>query len=80
MILEGMFGDPQKQLRARESHHMMMQEAAQIAAEAAAKQLWLTHYSPANPTPEDYEETLNAIFPNTVISKDGQFVTLYFEE
>lgn len=80
MILEGMFGDPDKQARALASHHMMMQEAALLAARAKAKELWLTHFSPANPTPEDYAEELQAIFPHTVIPKDGMTATVRFPE
>ena len=78
IILEGMFGEPEKQARAETSHHMMMREAAQIAAKATARQLWLTHYSPANPEPEVFEKELKEIFENTVIAKDGQTVTLQF--
>ena len=78
LILEGMFGEQEKQARAETSHHMMMQEAATLAAKANAKELWLTHYSPANPEPEQFEGVLKEIFENTVIAKDGQTVTLQF--
>lgn len=78
MILEGMFGDPDKQRRARESCHMTMQEAAQIAREAQAAALWLTHYSPATPHPEEYAPVVEAIFPGSVIAQDGQRTTLRF--
>lgn len=80
LILEGMFGEPDKQERAEISHHMMMQEAARFAASLNAAELWLTHYSPATPDPEQFEEELKGIFANTVISKDGQAVTLQFQD
>lgn len=80
MILEGMFGEHDKQARAEASHHMMMQEAATLAAKTNARQLWLTHYSPANPEPEQFEEELKTIFENTVIAKDGQSMTLQFRD
>ena len=80
MILEGMFGEPEKHARAETSHHMMMQEAAQLAAKTCARELWLTHYSPANPEPELFEGVLKEIFENTVIAKDGQAMTLQFRE
>ena len=80
MILEGMFGDPDRQFRAEETGHMMMQEAAEIAREADAVRLWLTHYSPANPEPEQYEAELREIFPNTVVSTDGITTTLRFRD
>ena len=80
IILEGMFGEHDKQERAEISHHMMMQEAAQIAKNVHAKELWLTHYSPATPEPEAYEDELKAIFPNTVVASDGRKCTLMFED
>ena len=80
MILEGMFGEPEKQPRAEETCHMMMREAAELAAKAKAGELWLTHYSPATPEPELYREELKSIFAQTVIAKDGQSVTLQFRD
>lgn len=80
MILEGMFGEADKQARAETSHHMMMQEAAAIAARTNAGELWLTHYSPANPEPERFEAELREIFANTVIAKDGQTRILQFQD
>ena len=80
LILEGMFGDPEKLDRAKEARHMLMQEAARIARDAGAKQLWLTHFSPANPEPENYLEELRAIFPETIIGTDGYSARLRFPE
>ena len=80
MILEGMFGEESKQARAEQTHHMMMHEAAQIARDAGTKALWLTHYSPATPEPEQYADRLREVFPETVISIDGQSTTLVFDK
>lgn len=80
LILEGMFGEQEKQARAETSYHMMMQEAAQIAAKVNARELWLTHYSPATPEPSLFESEIKGIFENTVIAKDGQTTTLQFRE
>lgn len=80
MILEGMFGDPDRQPRAEETGHMMMREAAQLAAEAGAAELWLTHYSPATPQPELYAEELKEIFPNVRVCADGTRAELRFRE
>lgn len=80
LILEGMFGEPEKIGRAKETHHMLMQEAAQIAREAEARKLWLTHFSPANPEPENFLEELKEIFPETVIGADGLYTELRFTE
>lgn len=80
LILEGMFGDPEKQQRARISCHMTMQEAATIAAEAHARRLWLTHYSPATPHPEEFRDSVQTIFPQALICSDGQTETLCFDD
>ena len=80
LVLEGMFGGSEKDERAFVTHHSTMNQSAELAKRANARQLWLTHYSPANPHPEEYEEEVRSIFPNTVISTDGQSTTLRFEE
>lgn len=80
LILEGMFGDPEKQQRAHISCHMTMQEAAGIARHCRAKALWLTHYSPATPHPEAYAGQLLSCFPHTTIAADGEHTLLRFEE
>ncbi len=79
LILEGMF-EAAKTTRARESQHMTMQEAARIALNAGAAELWLTHYSPALPEPDLYADEPRAIFPNTVLSGDGFSKTIRFPE
>ncbi len=80
LILEGMFGDEQKQQRAQETHHMMMQEAAKLARDAGARQLWLTHYSPATSEPEEYLPAVCEIFKNTEMGMDGKSAVLRFDE
>lgn len=80
LILEGIFGGAEKQARAEETCHMMMQEAAQLARMAEAKELWLTHLSPATHHPEEFEDGLREIFPQTVVGADGMRKTLQFTE
>ena len=80
MVLEGMFGGTDKDARALETRHSTMDQSALIAKRAGAKELWLTHYSPANPHPEEFEDEVKAIFPDAVISTDGQQTTLRFQE
>jgi ribonuclease Z len=80
LILEGMFGETEKLERAKEARHMLMQEAARIAAEAKAKKLWLTHFSPANPEPEQFLEEIRQIFPDTCIGSDGLYTELRFPQ
>jgi ribonuclease Z len=80
LILEGMYGEPEKLDKARETRHMMFTEAAQIAKDAGAHELWLTHFSPSLPNPQDYLPLAQAIFPQTVCPRDGQETDLQFTE
>lgn len=80
MICEGMYGEPDKQAKAREYKHMTMYEAAELARKAKPKELWLTHYSPSLNHPEDYMDEVRRIFPAAKAAKDGWTVQLDFEE
>ncbi len=80
LILEGMYGEPDKWIKAKENRHMTMQEAAEMAKKADVPELWLTHYSPALLHPEEFIGEVRKIFPNTVAARDGRTVELKFEE
>ena len=80
LILEGMYGEPEKLIKAKEYKHMTMYEAAKIAKEVETPQLWLTHYSPSLIRPEEYMGEVRKIFPNAVAARDGRTVELNFEE
>lgn len=80
LILEGMYGEPEMLEKAKEHKHMTFYEAAEIAAKAQVKEMWLTHYSPSLPKPSVYLPQVKEIFPNTVAAKDGRTVDLMFEE
>lgn len=80
LILEGMYGEPDKLAKARENRHMTMYEAARIARAAGVPQLWLTHYSPSLMRPEEYLEDVRKIFPNTIAARDGRTIELNFDE
>ena len=80
LILEGMYGESDKLVKARENKHMTMYEAARIARAAQVPELWLTHYSPSLMRPEEYMGDVRKIFLNTVAAKDGRTVELNFEE
>ncbi len=79
LICEGMF-ELDKSARAKESGHMTMASAARLAKDAQCAELWLTHYSPALPEPEEYAVEPMSIFENTVLCGDGYTKTLRFEE
>lgn len=80
LILEGMYGEPEKLAKAREYKHMTMYEAAGCAARAQADQLWLTHYSPSLTHPEDYMKDVKKIFPEANAARDGWTAELKFAE
>lgn len=80
LILEGMYGEADKLVKAKENKHMTMYEAARIAAEAQVPQLWLTHYSPSMTHPEEFMRDVKKIFPETVAARDGRTMELRFED
>lgn len=79
-ICEGMYAEPGKEVKAKEYKHMTFYEAATMAKEAEVKEMWLTHYSPSLVRPQDYEQKVREIFPNTIIAKDRRTTTLLFDE
>lgn len=79
-ICEGMYGEPEKEAKAREYKHMTMKEAACLAKKADVKEMWLTHFSPSLVRPEEYMSGIREIFPDSFVGKDGKSVDLQFEE
>ena len=79
-ICEGMYGEKDKQKKAKEYKHMTFYEAAQLAKDADVKELWITHYSPSLTYPEEYVEEARKIFPNTIAAKDKRSVELVFSD
>lgn len=79
-ICEGMYGDETKKDSVKSKMHMTMQEACEIANKTNPKEMWLTHYSPAETKPQIYENELKNIFKNVSIVKDGIKKTLLFDD
>lgn len=79
-ICEGMYGSDEKLAKAKEKKHMTMPEAARIAAKAQPGELWLTHYSPSEMHPQEYQDELRKIFPRTICAKDGRSAELNFKD
>lgn len=75
-ICEGMYGNDEMFEGAVAKMHMIFSEAANISLNANVKELWLTHFSPSMPNPEEYIKFAENIFPNTVIGKDLMSKTL----
>lgn len=79
-ICEGMYGEKDKDAKAREYKHMTFCEAAKLAKAAQVKELWLTHYSPSLTRPEEYMDEVRKIFPSAKAGKDRKSVELDFEK
>ncbi|MBP3900258.1 MAG: ribonuclease Z [Blautia sp.] len=79
-ICEGMYGEEDKQEKAKGYKHMTFAEAAVMAKEAGVREMWLTHYSPSLVRPEEFIDNARRIFPETYPGKDGKSVELNFEE
>lgn len=79
-ICEGMYGEPDKDAKAREYKHMTFREAAVLASKAEVKELWLTHFSPSLVHPEEFIGSIQGIFHNVYPGKSGKTVELLFEE
>lgn len=78
-ICEGMYGEKDKENKAKDHKHMTFYEAASLAKTAQVKELWLTHFSPSLVRPEEFMEDTRAIFPNSKAGKDRKSITLEFD-
>ncbi|MGB4660355.1 MAG: ribonuclease Z [Mobilitalea sp.] len=79
-ICEGMYGEKEKDAKAREYKHMTFVEAAKLAKAAQVGELWLTHYSPSLVRPEDFIGDAKRIFANAKPGKDRKSITLEFNQ
>lgn len=79
-VCEGMYGEKDKQKKAKEYKHMIFYEAAQLAKDADVREMWLTHYSPSLNHPEEYMDEVRRIFPRAIAAKDKRSVELVFED
>ncbi len=80
MICEGLYYDPEKLSRAKKTGHMLFSEAAALAKRANARRLWLTHFSPAVPDPEEGIHYAQTIFPAAECGYDGKSLDIPFDE
>jgi ribonuclease Z len=80
LVCEAEFGSDEDQPRAVQRKHMTFREAASLAAQAQAKQLVLTHFSPAVVDPDAFAANATEVFPNTTIGRDHLTFTLRFSD
>jgi ribonuclease Z len=79
-ICEGMYGENDKECKAKENRHMTFEEAAKMAKTAEVGQMWLTHFSPSLVRPKDYIDKAKKIFPQTELGSDGKTIELRFAD
>lgn len=69
LLCESTYLEEHKEM-ARLHHHMTARQAAQIAKDANAKQLILTHFSARYQNLKNFETEAKTIFPNTYVADD----------
>ena len=79
-ICEGMYGEKDKDAKAREHKHMTFYEAAKLARDAQVGEMWLTHYSPSLTRPEEYMDDVRKSFPAAQAGQDRKSVERDFEK
>ena len=79
-ICEGMYGEEDKDSKAKENKHMTFSEAAALTKDAEVAEMWLTHFSPSLVRPQEYIRGIQKIFENVTAGTDGKTVELQFEE
>jgi len=77
-ICEGMYGEPEKAVKAKQFKHMTFYEAAELGKKAEVEEMWLTHFSPSLVAPKRYMKDVNAIFSKVSLGYDGRMKTLDF--
>ncbi len=80
LVCEGTYGDDADHEKAVRNAHMTYREAATLARDSGAKQLWITHFSPAMDEPERYLPYAASVFANSVIGVDGLSASLSFPD
>ena len=80
LITEATYGDPADRPKAIENKHMTFAEAAALGAAARARQLWLTHFSPALPAPDFFRREAEVAYPGVVIGREHLSATISFPD
>ena len=80
LICEATYGDPADRPKAIENKHMTFAETATLAAAARARQLWLTHFTPALPNPDYFRREAEVIYPAAVIGREHLMTALSYPD
>lgn len=80
LVCEGTYGDSADAEKAMEWGHLTFAEAAELARDADARELWLTHFSPGMTDPEAWATEANSRFPRTTIGYSGLTATLNYPD
>jgi ribonuclease Z len=80
LVCEATYGSDDDQPRAVERKHMTFREAACLARTARARQLLLTHFSPAVVDPQQYAANASVVFPEAIVGRDHLTLSFRFAE
>lgn len=78
LVCEGTYGTDDDLAKAERNRHMTFREAATLARQAAARRLWITHFSPALTAPDVFTTNAAAIFPTARVGYDGLTIDIPF--
>ena len=80
LICDATYALPEQEAQAAQWGHSTFGQSASLAAQARAKRLWLTHYSPMITDPEEYAAQAQSIFPAAECGFDGKQIILQYDE
>ena len=80
LLCDATYSLPEQADQAKQWGHSTFGQSAALAAQAGAKRLWLTHYSPMITDPEEYAANAQSIFAAAECGFDGKSITLQYEE
>lgn len=79
LVCEATYSNDEKIEKAHRWGHMSYREAAELARDGHARQLWLTHFGSGNPDPEAELNNATDVFPDTIAGYSGLTKSLRFE-
>jgi len=75
LVCESTYLDEEREL-AREAGHMTATQAAELARDAGARRLVLTHFSQRYPKNSDFVDEARPIHADTVAARDGEVIAV----